>query len=501
MTTTCDANEVQESVPVPPDDKRASVTRNATALSVANVAARVCVLGLAVAMGRGLGVKEYGRYGFAVAVATIIVPVADIGITTYIWREVARERRRGDTQARYLLRLKHWLSLGALLLTAAIALLIGNPGQAAIVVIVLTSALADGISTFVYGYFQGREQMGFEARWTVTAALLRSLGGIALVLAFGRLAPVLGWMLTVGAVQLVVATRRFHASAHDIDVAGSGRQLVAWRSLLAMGVLSVSVLVYIRADSVLLGIMRGPRDVGLYTAAYAIMGATQIVPYQISQAISPRFSRTLGRDDRPEFLRVWRDGLYAVLLVSLPLALVTTVLATGLLRLLYGHGFTSGAGALSILVWASPLGVVNAVVAAALYAAGREGWPAVVASIAVVLNVLLNLWVIPVYGITGAAAITVVTESAVLVLQMGYVITLGIASIPRLPYVRIGIALFVLATVATGLEGVGVVAAGVLSVAAYAAVLVATGAVDPRTFVRLPAAVAGRRAAAGRSSA
>lgn len=484
MTTTFERDEVHESVPLPPGEERTSVTRNATALSVANVAARICVLGLAVAMGRGLGVKEYGRYGFAVALATIIVPVADLGITTYIWREVARERRRGDTQALYLLRLKRWLSLGALLLTAAAALLIGTPGQAAIVAVVLTSALADGISTFVYGYFQGREQMGFEARWTVTAALLRSLGGIALVLAFGLLMPVLAWMLAISAVQLAVAMRRFDASVDPTEAVGSGGQLVAWRSLLAMGALSVSVLVYIRADSVLLGVIRGPRAVGLYTAAYAIMGATQIVPYQISQAVTPGFSRALGRHDRPAFLRNWHDGMSAVLIVALPLALVTTVLATGLLRLLYGHGFAAGASALSILVWASPLGVVNAVVAGALYAAGREGWPAIVAGIAVGLNLALNLWAIPAYGIAGAAAITVATESAVLILQMGYVMRLGIAPIPRLPYGRMVVALLALGGVAIELKGVGVIVAGVVSVGAYAAVLVASRAVDLRTFVR-----------------
>lgn len=469
--------DVQESVPLPGDPERSSITSNAIGLAVANVAARVCVLGLAIALGRGLGVSEYGRYGFAVALATIIVPVADIGITTYVWREVARERSGGDAQAIFLARIKAWLSFAALGLTAGVALLISDPTQAAIIVIVLASTLADGTSAFVYGYFQGREQMGFEARWTALAALLRSLGGIALVVLFGRLLAVLGWMLAVSFVQIMVALRRFLSSVERSP--SPGRHPIAWRSVLAMGALSVSVLIYIRADSVIIGVVDGRRAVGLYTAAYALMGATQIVPFQIAQAVTPALSRTFARD-RDAFVEHWNAGLRAVLLIGLPLALIATIFSTGLLRLPYGRSFTGGSEALAILVWASPLGVVNSVVAGALYAARQEGWPATVAIVGVVLNVGLNLWAIPQFGITGAAAITIATESAVLLLQIGYVIRRGIAPLPRLPYARIGIALLALALVAVGSRTLGFVAAGALALTAYALAVLASGAVDRR---------------------
>src|SRR5438876_6449915 len=82
-----------------PPAERASIASNASLLSAATIAARICSLGLAIAMGRGLGVNVYGRYGFAAAVGTIIVPLADVGITSYVWREVARDRASGDIRA------------------------------------------------------------------------------------------------------------------------------------------------------------------------------------------------------------------------------------------------------------------------------------------------------------------------------------------------------------------------------------------------------------------
>lgn len=374
------------------------------------------------------------------------------------------------------------LSLATLALTTAAALLIAGPGSAAVIVIVLSFTLADGVSAFVFGFFQGREQMGFEAEWTVLAAVLRSIGGIAFVLVFGTLLPVLGWMLAISALQLAVAARRFRGVISVPDSEGSEPRPIAWRSVLAMGALSVSVLIYIRADAVILGLSRGHRSVGLYTAAYAIMGAAQIIPLQISQAVTPVLSRTFGTDPRA-FRRTWEDGLRAVLVLALPLALVTTVLGAAIVTVPYGAGFRPAGTALAVLVWASPLGVVNALVAAVLYAGAREGWAAVVSMIAVVLNVALNIALIPSFGIVGAAVVTVATESIVLSLQLAYAFRAGVVAAPRLPYGPLAVSLLVLAVVGVAARSLGAPIAGVLALAAYAIAAVATGAVD-RTIVR-----------------
>lgn len=455
---------------------RASIASNATALTLATIASRVCSLGLAIALGRELGVSEYGRYGFAAALGTIIVPIADLGITSYVGREVARARLTGDTRAVHLGHVKSLLSLAALGLTAA-AVLPSNhsAGAAAVIVIVVAAMLADGISSYVYSYFQGREQMGFQARATVAAALARSIGGIAMLLIFGTLLPVLLWILLVSAGQLAVAAWRFE-HAVDRSSASARDAPVKWSSVIAMGLVTLFALVYLRADSVILGVVKNHRAVGLYTAAYTIVGAVQIIPYQIAQAVTPVFARTHA-GDRVRFEQAWQDSVRIVLLLSLPMALVTTILAAGLLRIPYGANYTPASAALAVLVWAAPLSAVNSIAASALYGAGRERWPAVFSGIAVVVNLGLNVWAIPHYGIVGAAAVTVATEIAVLAGQTWFVLDERIARLPRLPYARLALALLVLAAVAASVGRVSVIAGALSAVLAYAVVLLASGAV------------------------
>jgi O-antigen/teichoic acid export membrane protein len=452
------------------------VTRNAASLAAATVVARACALVLAVAMGRGLGVAEYGRYGFAAAIGAIILPLADLGVTSYVWREVARNRSTGDAQAAYLARVKYWFSLSALAITVAAAMLLSaSVSAAAVVIVVVAAALADGTSAFVYGYFQGREQMGFQARWIAGGALLRSIGGVCCVALFGRLLAVAVWVLAVSAVQLAFALRRFLVVVGHDARRRPGRRLVSWRAVLAMGALTLSVLAYLNGDTVLIGIIKDRHAVGLYAAALAIVAAAQLVPWQISQAIAPVFARTHGADPAG-FGEAWEVGLRVVLLIALPTALVIAILARGVLRLPYGVSFTPAATALSVLIWSSPIAAVNSLVAGALLGVGREGWAARVSVGAVVLNLGLNVWAIPTFGIVGAAVVTVVTELAVLVGQTRFLIAHGIVSFPRLRYGRTAVALLALAAVAIELRSMNVIAAAVPALVIYGLMTLFTGA-------------------------
>jgi O-antigen/teichoic acid export membrane protein len=471
---------------------RSSVAHNATWLTGAMLAARASTFALAIFMGRDLGVSAYGLYGFAVAVGTIVVPLADLGVTPYVSREVARDRARGEERSVHLLRVKTRMALAALAMSvAAAALLSSQPSNAAAVVVVLASMLADGVSAFAYGYFQGREQMGFEARATALAALARGSGGIVCVLAFGALLPVLAWMLAVSAIQLAVALRRFTAT---VDLARVRRAAatarVSWRRVGALGSTTLFALVYLQADSVIIGVVYDKYEVGLYTAAYALTAGLQIIPWQVAVALAPAFARS-HVSDPAGFRETWHRGLRLVLMISLPFALVTCLLAGEVMNLIFGPSFAGGATALAILVWSSPVWATNMVVAGALRGARRDGWLAMTTGLGVVLNLSLNVWAIPTFGIDGAAAVTVGTELAVLIVQGWLVLRARIAPIPRLPYVRLALALLALGAVALATAEVEVILAAIVALCAYAATLLATGAV-PRSELRALRSLASR---------
>lgn len=258
-----------------------------------------------------------------------------------------------------------------------------------------------------------------------------------------------------------------------------------------MGLLTLFALVCVRADSVMIGVIKNHHAVGIYTAAYTILAALEIIPWQIAQAITPVFARTY-ESDRPQFIASWHNGVRIVMLFSLPAALVGSMLPEGILRLFYGGNFSSGATALAILAWYAPISVFNAIVAAVLYGARRELWPTVASGLGVAVNLGLNLWAIPSFGIAGAAAVTVATEIAVLLVQVWFIFATGIAPLPRLPYVRLALALLALGSLAFLLRGLPVVFGVSVSLLGYAVFVVVSGVVDRAELRQLRSLVPSR---------
>lgn len=454
-----------------------TVARNASLLAAATVLSRVAIFGLSVAIARGLGAEPYGRYGVALALATVLVAVADIGATPYIAREAARAREQADAVVATLFRVKLAGSVATVLVVTVSAwLVVDDAGLVAAIAVVLVAGLVEGLSRFVYGYFQGRERMAFEAMTTIGAAFARAAGGVLIVILVGELLPVLLWLMVVSLGQLAVTGIRLRRTV-AVPIDGPRRPpgaRVDWRAALAMGVMAIFVMVYLRVDTVLVAWLLDEQAAGWYTAAYTLMASLQIAPWMLAIALAPVFARSFARDRRL-FDVAWQDGLKAVLLISLPLAAVMSLLSRPIIGRLFGDGFGPSSDALAILAWAVPLAGLNVVAVAVLRAAGRERPLVTVSAAGAVMNVALNLWAIRAFGIDGAAAVTIATETAVFFGLAGIAWAHGVVGRPRLPYGRIGLALLALAAVAVLGRALPVEVAVAGSFLAYAAVIWVSG--------------------------
>jgi O-antigen/teichoic acid export membrane protein len=97
-------------------------------------------------------------------------------------------------------------------------------------------------------------------------------------------------------------------------------------------------------------------------------------------------------------------------MVSVPVAAGGTILANKILPLLYGDEFIPAVLAFQILIWAMPLISLHKLCSAMVTASHREKDQAMVRVLAALINLGLNLVIIPRFGLLGAAVITVLTE-------------------------------------------------------------------------------------------
>lgn len=429
---------------------------------------------LGIVLARRLGAESYGQYSLAVAVGAVLMPVADLGITTYLGREIARDREATEAALPVLARVKLAVLVLAVVATAGVCLLVvGDSTTRGVIVFIVLAALVDGCSATVYGYFRGRETMGYEASATTAAALVRGAGAIAWAVAYERLWPVVAWIVLVSLAQLAFALRRLEAaSPHALRRRGPAH--VDWTSVGSMGLYALFVIVYLRIDSVMIGWLKGEEAVGVYAAAYTLMLGAQIAPTMLAAALTPVFARSHTRDDAA-FVSAWRNGIRMVMLLSLPIAVVVSALADPIIARLYGPQFADAGVVLALVIWVSPLGSLSLVVQAVLRGARRERPLTVVAGACALFNVAANLWAINAHGIVGASVTTVVTELLNVVLLVWLVRGQDLVPWPRFPVARVALACAVLVAVARLLISLPVEVAGAVALAAYLAVIVASG--------------------------
>jgi O-antigen/teichoic acid export membrane protein len=472
----------------------ASVARNASVLTAATVVARLSMFALGIVLARTLGASDYGRYSLALAIGIVLQPIADFGISRYLSRETARDRASTEGALPVLVAAKFALLIatyGAALAVAALA--VDDRALLALIAVMVLAALVDGWSMFAYGYFQGREAMGVEARTTTFSALARGGGAITLVLTTGSLALVVAWILLVAVIQAAAATLALRSALGADTRLRPGRHggRVDWRSVAAMGLVSIFVITYLRVDTVLMGWLLDERAVGLYAAAYTLMLGAQVFPAMLTTALQPVFARTFGADGEA-FERTWHVGLRALMLVTLPIAVAVSLTSEAVIARFFGPEFARSAGVLAVVIWICPVVAASLAAQGVLRGARRESTLTWISGTCALVNVVFNIWAISRYGIIGAAVVTVATEALNVLLLLTVVLRGGLVPPPRGPWLRIAVAAAATAVVAVATAAAPVELTLAAAFAAYVIVLALTGVLRGDDLAMLRG-LAGRR--------
>jgi O-antigen/teichoic acid export membrane protein len=186
-----------------------------------------------------------------------------------------------------------------------------------------------------------------------------------------------------------------------------------------MGAFLVVLNVYSYIDTVMLGVLSTDADTGAYAAAYRIYEGLSYLPGILSAALTPRLARLWSADRAAHVRLAWR-GLGAAAGLALLAGGPVWLLARPLLTLVFTGGsavdYGQAASTLRILVAGLPFIFVIWMLQAVATAVFLERLLLKTAAIGALLNVALNLFLIPRYGRDGAAFATLVGEALTMTL-------------------------------------------------------------------------------------
>jgi O-antigen/teichoic acid export membrane protein len=484
--------------PPPPRELR-SVARGGSLNVIGYLASGVLGFVLTVVVTRGLGVSGAGVFFSAVAVFTILANVTELGADTGAVRFVASYRARGRHR-------DVGTTVRVALIPAAIASIL-----AAAVVIVGAESVAHvfardrpgDVAAFLrlIGPF-----LPFATLTAVALAVTRGFGSmrpfvaiegigkpglrpaLILVLGIGGLTTrevALGWGLPeavacAAAFAALAAVVRSPSARHpDAPPARPVREIATefWRFSAPRGVAAAFQVSVFWVDVLLLGRYRPSGDVGVYAAASRVAMVGTFALQAIRIAIAPQISKLLAREDRATAQIVYQTTTWWLIAVSWPLFLLLAVFAELVLSV-FGPGFGVGGTALAILSLAMLVNLGTGNVTVVLLMGGKSSWNLVNTVVAITVNVVLNVLLIPPYGMEGAAvawAATIVVENLLALVQVWVLLGMrpfgpGYLPVTSAAVVCVGgVAVASRAVVGDGLAGL--VAAVVIGGILYGAVL------------------------------
>jgi len=391
------------------------IARLSAAFVCSNLARAAIGFGLSLVLGRGLGAARFGGWILCTTWASMVTVAADLGFGVLLTRDGAR----GTTEpgrlllAALALRLTLAAALAAALASAAPAL---TQDPELIDGLRLASLL--GVAGAAYGCFGSllRSQpvwlptvLGLETAW-----LALQVGASWWMLRAGRgIVALVGVSIAAQIAQMATAVVLWRPVFADrAPIAGPAPLLTTLRRALPFAVTGLVANLQARVAPLMLGYLAPPIELGWFGAASRVGRVAKLTPSAIFAGALPVLSHEYERN-RGEAHRISRILDRALLTATAGGVVASLVFAGPLMRFIFGPSF--GAAAPS-LMWVA-IGLVPALSNSSrkvlLYAAGREstvvGWSLV----AVILEIVAGLALIPTAGSTGAAISVALGEAAI----------------------------------------------------------------------------------------
>jgi O-antigen/teichoic acid export membrane protein len=175
-----------------------------------------------------------------------------------------------------------------------------------------------------------------------------------------------------------------------------------WRFTTPRAIATLAQITIQRIDIVLVAIISGPAEAAVYTAATRFLVVGQLGNGAISMAAQPQFTELFAMGASRRANVVYQATTSWLILLTWPMYLLVMVYGTEFLAI-FGHSYQAGYAVLVILGITQLVAAACGQVDMVLITTGRSSWSLVNGLLAVVVNVSLDLLLIPRYGITGAA--------------------------------------------------------------------------------------------------
>jgi O-antigen/teichoic acid export membrane protein len=379
---------------------------------------------------RYLGKEGFGDYATVLAFLAFFSAISDLGLYQFSTREISRpganiEKIMGNA---FAMRVVSSLVIFLFSFVLIIFLPYSQEVKYGVVIIAASFIFSSG-----YQILNGVFQKNLAMDKVAISELLGKIVQLAVVILAVKLKLDFSWIIASLLFNMLVSFVLVYFWSKKYLKLSFHFEIAYWKKFLSesypIGIMAIVVFVYFKVDTILLSFIKSNTEVGIYNVAYKVLENISFFPAMIMGLIFPIISQHIF-SDKKSFLTISNKTFKVFLLLVVPLLVGTLFLASDLIYLIGGTGFSESIVVLQILVFALVAIFFGSFFNAILIAGNLQKKLVFILSAAAIFNVLANLIFIPSFSYLASATISVITEIFVAV-AAGYLVFKKLNYLPR----------------------------------------------------------------------
>jgi len=359
---------------------------------------------------RYLGVENYGLISYAAGLVAFVVPIMQLGLNFTIVHEIIERPKEEGKVVGTVMAMSAMSSLLCIVGVIAFSMIV-NAGEKDTIIVCAVYSLMLCFQAFemVHYWFQAKLMSKYSAITMLFSYVAVTVFQVLLVVFrasvyFFAISYSLDYLI-IAVVLTVLFTKK------------SGQKL-SFSFALAKQMFSVSkfyivsnlmVTIFAQTDKVMLKLMLGNAETGIYSAAYNCAIMANFVFAAIIDSMRPDIFN--AKKDSQEKFEEKMSELYSVLFYfSLIMCVAITLLSPLVIKIMCGDGYAPSVDVLRIAVWMTIFSYLGTARSIWILAENKQKYLWILNLVGAVLNVGLNFVLIPVLGALGAAITTVATQ-------------------------------------------------------------------------------------------
>ena len=367
---------------------------------------------------RMLGPNDYGIFSLTLSILVFFMLFADFGISASSSKFIAQYIRKDGSQIRNILNDALLLRFFTLVIVFVVGYFSINFLTKTFKMPALSETLFVGIFLVVFWtlaehfkkIFQGFHRLKFNFYITLVEFSFKIVLSILFILYYGLLGVLfafsIAYILSI-VIGLFFTYKYFYCDFEEASLAKSfRRELIDYA--IPMIFISASFYVFTEIDTIFLGFFTTPTDIGYYSVGKQLARYLPIFAAGTGIALGPMYSH-ITRENIIELKRTYNKTLKFISFSYFVISALLFIFAKEVIILLYGIDYIPSTTILRILLFFMFFFAISSIVSQVIDYMGLAKKRAIALVIAVLLNISLNLLLIPIYGGEGAAMATVIS--------------------------------------------------------------------------------------------